>query len=62
MPNDANGNAIVYVGTQAGKSVPVTSDSTNVPISDLIAGNNTIKVVFSDNRYEEKTITKNKNW
>ena len=59
LPNDANGNAIVYVGSKAGKSVPVTSDSTNVPISGLIAGNNAIKVVFSDNRYEEKTITKN---
>ena len=59
LPNDAKGNAIVYVGTQAGKSVPVTSGSTNVSISGLIAGNNSIKVVFSDNRYEEKTITKN---
>ena len=59
LPDDVYGAATVYVGTQDGLVVPVNSSSTIVPISGLVAGNNTIKVVFGDGKYVENTVTKN---
>ena len=59
LPNDANGNALVYVGSQDSITVPVSGESTVVPVSGLVAGNNTVKVVFSDDKYAEKTVIKN---
>ena len=59
LPNDVNGNAIVTIGSQDGKIIPVNSNSTDVIVSGLVAGVNTVKVLFSDDKYAEKTVIKN---
>ncbi len=59
LPGDVSGNALVYVGSQDPKTIAVSGNSTVVPVSGLVAGNNTVKVVFSDDKYAEKTVIKN---
>ncbi len=59
LPGDVSGNALVYVGSQNPINVPVSGESTVVSVSGLVAGNNTVKVVFGDDKYAEKTVIKN---
>ena len=55
LPDDANGNVSVYVGKN-NFTETVTGNMTLVEISGFVAGENTIKVVYSDEIYAEKTI------
>ena len=56
LPSDVAGNITVYVNDKV-FTVPATGNSTNVTVSGFITGSNTIKVIYSDDKYSEKTFT-----